>query len=110
MRQPPLFDFLHRLTSQLTPATIEFRLHQTLHHIGFHRLRVSFYAKLGRDAKSRRTPIYERGGAFLSTQNEAFMGGVSCAKKDEPLISSTCRQTRGSARSASSFLPGSVWM
>src|SRR5262249_51862585 len=24
-----------------------------------------------------------RGGAFLSTQNEAFMGGVSCAKKDE---------------------------
>jgi hypothetical protein len=24
-----------------------------------------------------------KGGAFLSTQNEAFMGGVSCAKKDE---------------------------
>jgi len=24
-----------------------------------------------------------KGGAFLSTQNEAFMGGISCAKKDE---------------------------
>jgi len=24
-----------------------------------------------------------KGGAFLSTQNEAFVGGVSCAKKDE---------------------------
>jgi hypothetical protein len=23
------------------------------------------------------------GGAFLSTQNEAFMGGEECAKKDE---------------------------
>jgi hypothetical protein len=26
-------------------------------------------------------------GAFLSTQNEAFLGGVSCAKKDEAVIS-----------------------
>ena len=25
----------------------------------------------------------KKGRAFLSTQNEAFMGGVSCAKNDE---------------------------
>src|SRR5215475_2899861 len=28
----------------------------------------------------------ERGSAFLSTQNEPFMGGVSCAKKDDVSI------------------------
>jgi len=42
-----------------------------------------------------------KGRAFLSTQNEAFMGGVSCAKKDESrkaYLRAGARAADGSAR------------
>jgi len=45
----------------------------------------------------------KEGGAFLSTQNEAFMGGVSCAKKDE--LRTQRKETQGPRiKDASEFL------